>query len=317
MKFDDSFYAEEVRNGYLITKQMKEVWGIQLQMLEKLLEVCRKYNLRIWAASGTLLGCVRDKGYIPWDDDIDMVMMREDYNKLLKIGGEEFTHPFFLQSAYSEEVPYPRGHAQLRMDGTAMVLPYDIHQKFHQGIFLDIFVFDAVPSEEKELALYLKEVQRVRTNIFRWYSMLKVTKYPFQMLRDLFFKYTHDFSTEFAKYESTISRYNIKEDSEIVKLCFLCTDEYVKSRKIPASLYEETEWLPFEYILMPVPKGYDGVLTKLYGKEYMKPRKAPSSHGVISALDVHKSYKDYLPLLKKKETKERWAKLFNLKKLLQ
>ena len=293
MKFDDSFYAEEVRNGYLITKQMKEVWGIQLQMLEKLLEVCRKYNLRIWAASGTLLGCVRDKGYIPWDDDIDMVMMREDYNKLLKIGGEEFTHPFFLQSAYSEEVPYPRGHAQLRMDGTAMVLPYDIHQKFHQGIFLDIFVFDAVPSEEKELALYLKEVQRVRTNIFRWYSMLKVTKYPFQMLRDLFFKYTHDFSTEFAKYESTISRYNIKEDSEIVKLCFLCTDEYVKSRKIPASLYEETEWLPFEYILMPVPKGYDGVLTKLYGKEYMKPRKAPSSHGVISALDVHKSYKDY------------------------
>ncbi len=317
MELDKSFFEEEVRNEYLITCQMKEVWGVQLQMLEKLLEVCQKYGLQIWAASGTLLGCVRDKGYIPWDDDIDMVMMREDYNKLLKIGGEEFTHPFFLQSAYSEKVPYPRGHAQLRMDGTAMVLPIDIHLKFHQGIFIDIFVLDAVPSDEKELGSFLKEARKAVTNISRWYSRLKVTKHPFQMMRDLFFTYTHDFSTEFAKYESTISKYKIEEDSEIVKLCFLCTDEYVKSRKMPASLYTETEWLPFEHIMMPVPKGYDGVLTRLYGKEYMKPRKAPTSHGYLSALDVHRSYKDYLPLLKSKDTKERWAKLFNLKKFLQ
>lgn len=315
MEFSKDFLDEEVRNGYIITKQMKEVWRIQLEMVNKLLEVCKRHKLNIWASSGTLLGCVRDKGFIPWDDDIDMVMMREDYNKLIEVGPKEFEHPYFLQSAHSEKVPYPRGHAQLRMDGTTMILPYDIHQRFHQGVFIDIFVFDAVPSDGEDLKSFLKEVEKVRMNIFSWYSILKVTKQPVQMVCDLYYKYSHNFYEEYMKYENVISRYPIAERSNLVKLCLFYSEDYVHKKKLSVDLYRETEYLPFENIMMPVPKGYHEILTTLYG-DYMKPAQAPTCHGGFAAIDIHKSYEEYLPKLKKEERKNRWRKLLTPRKLL-
>ena len=105
---------EETRCGYLITAKMKSVWNIQIDLVQKLLEVCKRYDLRIWADSGTLIGTIRHKGYIPWDDDIDLVMMRDDYDKLLAVSNAEFKSPYFFQTAYSEHAPYSHGHAQLR-----------------------------------------------------------------------------------------------------------------------------------------------------------------------------------------------------------
>ena len=62
-----SFYKEEIRSGFLVTEKRKKVWAVELQMLEKLDEVCKKYNLTYYAYYGTLLGAVRHQGFIPWD----------------------------------------------------------------------------------------------------------------------------------------------------------------------------------------------------------------------------------------------------------
>lgn len=72
----------ETRNNYYISVEMKKVWAVEMQLLKKLLEVCEKHHLKIWAEGGTLLGAVRHQGYIPWDDDIDMAMLRDDYDRL-------------------------------------------------------------------------------------------------------------------------------------------------------------------------------------------------------------------------------------------
>lgn len=153
--------TEEVRNGYLISSEMKKVWSVQMELLKKLLFVCDKYNLKIWADSGTLIGTVREKGFIPWDDDIDMIMMRNDYDKLISISEKEFNDPYFLQSAYSES-KYPRGHAQLRMRGTAAILPNDMDQSFDQSIFLDIFVYDAVPENQDLMDSLIRKIEKQR-----------------------------------------------------------------------------------------------------------------------------------------------------------
>ena len=91
------------------------------------------------------MGTVRHKGYIPWDDDIDMLMFREDYDKLIELADSEFKDPYFLQCAYTEK-HYYRGHAQMRYKGTTAILKGDIYQPFDQSIFLDIFVYDGTLS---------------------------------------------------------------------------------------------------------------------------------------------------------------------------
>ena len=149
-------FEEEVRRGYTISVEMKKVWKVQMDLLKKLLDVCEKHHLKIWAEGGTLLGTVRDHGYIPWDDDIDMAMLRDDYDKLVAIAPNEFNHPFFFQCGYTERI-YPRGHAQLRMDGTSAISPSEAFFHTHQGIFIDIFPYDAVPDKEEEKKAFIKK----------------------------------------------------------------------------------------------------------------------------------------------------------------
>ena len=91
---------QEERKGYVVPAEMKKVWQVQLTLVKKLLEVCGKHHLRIWADGGTLLGTVREHGYIPWDDDIDMAMLRPDYDKLVGLATKEFESPFFFQWTY-------------------------------------------------------------------------------------------------------------------------------------------------------------------------------------------------------------------------
>ena len=88
--FQDSFTQPEIRCGYYVSDSMKKVWAIELDLIRKFVEVCDKHGLRYFMDGGTLLGAVRHQGFIPWDDDADMIMPREDYNKLWYVAAEEF-----------------------------------------------------------------------------------------------------------------------------------------------------------------------------------------------------------------------------------
>ena len=148
--FPDSFFSEEDRLGFHIDRQRKELWAIELDMLYELDRVCKKLNVKYFLEAGTLLGAARDGLFIPWDDDIDVSMLREDYDRFLRDAPKEFQYPYFLQTGYTEE-NYIRGHSQLRRSDTCAILPCEQgRETFNQGIFLDIFVLDALFPEHVE-----------------------------------------------------------------------------------------------------------------------------------------------------------------------
>lgn len=286
---------EEIRNGYKVTSYQKQVWSVQMQLLRHLLDVCDRHNLKIWAEGGTLLGVIRHKGYIPWDDDIDMLMMREDYDKLIALASEEFKEPYFLQCA-STEKDYVRGHAQLRMCGTSALLPIDKWQNFHQGIFIDIFVYDKLPVREKREAIFAK-LEKRRNYLIRYHYETMFSDYPVH--------YLYSFLKVLANGGSR--RYFKKLESLIIDCKDTCGDEvgdvlwtscgYEKYMR-DVAWYRDTVYMPFEDMLMPVPVDYDKVLTRQYG-DYMKPVKAPSNHGSV-IFYVDKDYRDTLYELRMK-----------------
>ena len=76
LKLSEDFFKEEVRNDYTVSPEMKKVWAVELDLLDQLDRVCQKYDIPWYLSGGSLLGAVRHQGYIPWDDDIDLMMYR-------------------------------------------------------------------------------------------------------------------------------------------------------------------------------------------------------------------------------------------------
>lgn len=289
----------ETRNGYYISAEMKKVWAVEMELLKKLLEVCEKHHLKIWAEGGTLLGAVRHHGYIPWDDDIDMAMLREDYDKLIAISKKEFTSPYHFQSGHTEP-NYPIGHAQLRKDGTAAILKGNENFSFHQGIFIDIFVYDTVPENTKAFMVLKNTYTKKRSDLVKYCIENYAITHPIHSLKLMLFRLPiriKGFQHHFKLLDELLKGHKGNDVA-----CMGFTMNITRYRR-NISLYEKTLYVPFEDITIPIPSGFDTILRTQYGN-YLTPQKTPTCHGGFAVLDTEKSYKDYLPILRKKAKKE-------------
>lgn len=123
-------------------KKLRKLQKTELEVLMELDRVCRKHNLRYYIVGGTLIGAARTGGFIPWDDDIDVSMPREDFDKLIALK-DEFSQDFFLQTHKTEKECY-FFYAKLRKNGTYFGEDKFEHTGIHKGIFMDIFPLDYI-----------------------------------------------------------------------------------------------------------------------------------------------------------------------------
>lgn len=301
LKLPDSFFEEEVRCDYKIDKKTKKLWAVELDLLNQFIKVCEENKLRYFVCAGTLLGAVRHKGFIPWDDDIDVMMPRKDYKKLCKIA-DRFESPYFFQTQYTDPGSL-RGHAQLRNSKTTAILNSEMNTgfKFNQGVFLDIFPLDNLPDDPDQRRAFIKKVTSMHRYVLMFRNVparkaleknpiKKIVKYiasPVLITLNRLFNIDHKL---YIKYEKLMQKYNHTKTQDVAFANFLSQgDRFVWNKSI---LFAGTESCNFEMLKVKIPKRYDEVLQQSYG-DWHQLVKGGSVHGGM-LVDVEKPYTRYI-----------------------
>ena len=285
----ESFLEPEVIDGFEVTAKRKKIWQIEIDLLQEFDKFCREKNIHYSVAGGTLLGAIRHKGFIPWDDDIDVFVFREDYERLIRIAPDYFQGKYHFQS-YINEKHYDRPHAQLRNSETTAILESEIKNKktFNQGIFIDIFPLDVWPKDNKKQKELLQRVIKqkriidgfVRYNQFANHSFFGVLKHFILKIVGLKKMIKH--------YSKICSKYSNDESSLVSDFSFWLDRANIWGK----NLWEEKTYYQFEYIKVPGPRNYGCVLKEQYG-EYEKHIIGKSEHGEVF-FDTERPYTYYL-----------------------
>lgn len=243
--------------------ELQEMQNIELKILEYVDSICKKNGINYYLDSGTLLGAVRHKGFIPWDDDIDIIVFRKDYDLLLnllstnegyyKLFTKENTDNYFYLFAKVVDT-----RTTIIEEGTRLIPGY--------GVFLDIFPIDYYPIEEKSRNMFLNKLNIYRK--FIGYSVLSEEAYS---ALSFFRKFKYNLSKAYGwkrglrKIENLCKKQMYVESDYAVNIV-ASSDP---NRMVPTSVFEGFETLEFEGEQYPVPKKYDDYLKILYGN-YME-----------------------------------------------
>ena len=254
-------------------RHMNDFQAKLLEILKAFIAVCDKHNLRWQMCAGSVLGAVRHKGFIPWDDDVDVMMPREDYNKFIKLQKEFEGTPYFIQT-WRSDPHYTYNYAKLRDSSTTFIENFYVNHRINHGLWVDIFPIDGMSKEVKDRKKLGKKL------IYPWYNSYMVylpsllRKFrketflkdlglntvgclfwlfnPFHVRQRIVDKYVSHLSLDEAKMAGTFFEFNIKIAA------------------MNTAIFLDSIDVDFEDIKVKIPKLYDEYLTNMYG-DYMTP----------------------------------------------
>lgn len=293
-RIDKDFLKPETRCDFYVDEKRKKIWAVELDLLLELDRVCKKHGLGYFMAGGSLIGVIRHSGFIPWDDDVDVFMMREDYDRLMQIGPDEFRHPYFLQTPYTDKGCY-FSFAKLRNSNTSAISIDFKYEEFNQGLFLDIFPLDNCMLEGLEerynrindLNMDCSTYMRMSDPDPNEVNKLRIQNYsgrdPMEVYEEIQRLATRDnaIATEnISLLVNTISKYN--------------EDVYKRT------LFDGIIYKDFEGFSFPVPVGYEEILTTRYG-DYMElpPVESRGQWHAKVVMEPDVPYKEFIKTLRK------------------
>lgn len=280
MEFAPEFFQKETRCDFEIPQMMKRAWAAQLEVLEVVEDICERYGLTYFADWGTLLGAVRHQGFIPWDDDIDICLKREEYNELVRILPNELPRGFAMAGLYADSERLQGlavwTHSRVLVDSG--VFDFREHmERFHgfpyPGAGIDIFPLDYLPRDSESAEAQRMMIVYALSILQNWELCLENGELEsrLQYMENLcgIILPRDDSTNLFLRkvLDSIVSLYQEEEADELFESPYFLNNENYHIKK---EWYAEAVRLPFEQTEIAVPCGYHEVLTVHFG-DYMTP----------------------------------------------
>lgn len=289
MEFPDSYFEDEVREGFYISSLMKRAWAAQMEVFDAVRTICDKHDIRYFAEWGTLLGAIRHGGRIPWDDDVDICMLREDYDRFRAVADEELPEGcWFMDYKWSDDFDHLIGRI---INSRVLVVEGEALEKYHGFPYvagIDIFCLDDLPTDPGEEEAYFQLVHYLITLI----NEIRLDKEgvrranPVELENHIrhmeeLCQVSFDRSTPvkqqlYALLEKEVGpKYAGTGAKEITSLPW-----WKKNRgyRVPKECYADGVKVPFENTEIMVPAGYEELLRRKYGENWMVPIRGGSAH---------------------------------------
>ena len=282
----DGFFEEEERDGFLISSEMKHCWAAEMKILSVIDDICRRNNIRYFAYFGTLLGAVRHKGFIPWDDDIDIAFLREDYDRFQQIAEAELPDYLYFRSFRNSdrESIFP----EIANGNSYQDLAHIDRKLFCECPYIvgiDLYPIDWLPDNEESKTLQSRLLALALVALEVWQQKDSSEEDRREILDKVYrvmkVRIEQSETTEKDIYElidSILAMYGPDDGcSRAGAQVIRCIGGASWDFTIPGKSFDRLIYSPFEFIEIPVPVGYDDALRLTYG-DYMTPVRGRAAH---------------------------------------
>lgn len=254
-------------NVAFYTGRIEQIQALEIEMLKEIDRICVENDIKYFLAGGSLLGAVRTGHVIPWDDDLDIGMLREDYDKFREVCKTQLSDKFSYSSPFNDSGSHYTTE-KIRLESTYFSTRYSSKNVFPDGVFIDILIYDQTSNNKFFQKLHTLILAILYDCIIvRWYNVprkkfhYKLTKFLLPILRLIPWGVYHGLFEFFSKI------YKNKKDAEWL---IDTVGKKLKDGPLPKAGLEDTVYVDFNGIKAPIPVDYTGYLNYAYGPDYMQ-----------------------------------------------